>query len=83
MPEMKIRLNVETEEVEFLFDNEVAFVVEKEVIHSWVDAINDKRDGEEVTAPPEAVPVEDDAESAATEPAAPDEVDNEAESNSD
>jgi hypothetical protein len=43
MAEVKLRLNLDSEEVELVVDGQVALSSGQEVLTSWVDAINDKR----------------------------------------
>lgn len=42
MAELKFRLNLDTEEIELLLDEKVVDTIEKDVVQSWVTAINDK-----------------------------------------
>ena len=42
MAEVKLRLNLDAEEVELVVDNEVALTSGSDVFRSWVDAHNEK-----------------------------------------
>lgn len=42
MAELKFRLNLDSEEIELLLDDKVVDTIEKAVVQSWVEAINDK-----------------------------------------
>jgi hypothetical protein len=66
MAEIRIRLNLDKEEVELVVDNQVVATVEKHVVHSWVEAINEKNkpaheEPIKVDAPVEDEPVKVDA----------------------
>ena len=47
MPEIKLRYNENSEEVELLVDNEVALTSGNDVFVSWVEAYNEKHKPEE------------------------------------
>lgn len=42
MAEIKLRLNLDAEEVELVVDGEVALTSGKDVLYSWVEAVNKK-----------------------------------------
>lgn len=60
MAELKLRLNLDAEEVELVVDGQVALTSGKDVFNSWVSAVNEKNKPVEplvVEAPVPAEPV--------------------------
>lgn len=58
MAELVFRLNLDAEDVELVLDGKVVDTVGKDVLSSWVDAINAKRKPVEVDKPVEEKPVD-------------------------
>ncbi len=58
MPELKLRYNVDAEEVELVIDDEVALSSGTDVFESWVNAYNEKHKPVEPPVVEPAAPVE-------------------------
>lgn len=79
MAELVVRLNLDTEDVELVLDGKVVDTVGNDVLNSWVDAINAKREAanpkpvavdapvEDKTAPPVEATAETPVEEATVE----------------